>query len=68
MRAALSELDQEEKVIIASWLNQVLKDNEFPQWEMDLASERLRLLDEGLSIPAPLEEAVARLDAKWRRS
>lgn len=63
--AVLLKLGREEKLIIASWLDKELKDEEFPQSEMDIVNERLRRLDEGLSILIPFESAVARLDEKW---
>lgn len=67
--AAVALLTEEEKaVLVARVGRQASADSaSFPHWEMDIVSERLRRLDDGLDQAIPLQEAFEKLDHRWAR-
>lgn len=66
--AAAAQLSRDEKVVLVEKLGADLtQESNLPEWEIQLAQERLHLLDDGLSTPVPWEDAKARLDLKWGR-
>lgn len=64
--AAVAELSREEKVVLVERVEADLGQTaDISDWEDQLVGERLRLLEEGLSVPVPWEEVKTRLGRKW---
>lgn len=64
--ASAAKLSRDEKVALVEKLEaELIEVSEPSEWEAQLAQERLRLFEQGLSVPIPWEEAKARLKQKW---
>lgn len=66
LMAAISCLSTEEKeVLVERVQDQMDREEEIPQWQMDIVEERLCSLENGTAKLIPMEEVFAKLDANW---
>ena len=64
--AVVAKMSRDEKAVLLERVEAELRDDAgVPDWENQVVQERLRLLDEGISIPIPWEQVKTRLGRKW---
>lgn len=68
LMAAISCLTPEEKgVLVERVQDQMEKEEEIPQWQMDILKERETLYRKGLDEPIPVEEAFRQIRETLRK-